>query len=156
MNGETVNISFKFEKNPYPEETEPSFTTDSKAISGSDTNSYFVNIPVQDAENTYSSFLLYLVERDISVTITGLTVTTNEPLPLVIDFTLVDLAAFDMNITNVNNNELLVTRGTGAFSWLSLVLRNNAVFPLSSTNPNITSLIFTRILKVIQLVSKWI
>ena len=69
-----VNVKFRFEKNPYPD-TEPSFELDPVTVSGSDLKEYEVEIPPQDSEKTYSSFLLYLVERDITLTLKDKAVT---------------------------------------------------------------------------------
>lgn len=66
--GADVNVFFKIEKNPFPD-TEPSYTTGTITVSGATEQEYEVEIPPQDSENTYSSFLLYLVERDTILTL---------------------------------------------------------------------------------------
>jgi len=66
--GGQVELYFKFERLPFDAEgnggddTEPSFVTESVTVSGE--GSYQVSIPVQDANNTYSSYLMYITTRD--------------------------------------------------------------------------------------------
>ncbi|MGB0474114.1 MAG: thrombospondin type 3 repeat-containing protein, partial [Porticoccaceae bacterium] len=67
-----VAVYFRFEKNPYPD-TEPSFNTDSVTVSG-EAAEYSVDIPAQ-AMNTFSSFLLYVVDRDLPVTVSNVKMT---------------------------------------------------------------------------------
>jgi len=73
----SANINFKFEKNSWPD-VEPTFTTSNVTVSGSADTSYSVYIPPQDALNTYQSFLMYIVERDIPVIVTNVLVTVND------------------------------------------------------------------------------
>ena len=70
---DTVDVYFRFEKNPYPD-TEPSFNTEHVTVIGSVDSSYSVSIPAQAAANTYSSFLFYVVDRDAPVTLTNIDV----------------------------------------------------------------------------------
>ena len=74
--GADVNISFKFEFNPYPD-TEPSFSTTSLTISGSEETTYSVSIPAQ-GNDTFSSFLLYVNTPDVPVTIANVTLSSSE------------------------------------------------------------------------------
>ena len=69
-----VDLYFKFENAPYPD-VDPNFATASVTVNGS--GSYSVDIPAQDAANTYSSFLLYVTTLDQAVTLTDVTVTAN-------------------------------------------------------------------------------
>ena len=71
-----VDLYFKFEKAPFPD-TEPSFATATVTVDGG-AMEYSVEIPAQDAGNTYASFLLYLTTQDTPVTLTNVTVTANE------------------------------------------------------------------------------
>ena len=75
--GSDVNVNFRFEKNPFPD-VDPAFSTANVTVSGLTEKTYTVYIPAQDAENTYSSFLLYLVERDSPVVVKNIVVTQNE------------------------------------------------------------------------------
>lgn len=72
-----VTVNFRFERLPFPE-VDPAFSTDNITVSGSTEETYTVYIPPQDAANTYSSFLLYLVDTDSPVVIKNITVTQNE------------------------------------------------------------------------------
>ena len=73
--GTDVEVYFRFERLPYPD-TEPSFNTANTTISGVDVTSYTVEIPPQDAANTYSSALFYLVTRNANVTVTDFVITS--------------------------------------------------------------------------------
>jgi len=78
--GSTVGIGdaevyFRFEYNPYPD-TEPSFSTETVTISGSIEETYVVNIPTQGV-NIYSSFLFYVITKDVPVTLTNVSVTSS-------------------------------------------------------------------------------
>jgi len=74
-----VNVKFKFERLPYPDTT-PEFFTDTVTVSGAEAKSYSVTFATQ-GENTFSSLLMYLVERDLGVTITNVVVTATVPEP---------------------------------------------------------------------------
>ena len=77
-----TSLKFKFEKNPYPD-TEPSFETETVLIDSTTAQEYTVEFAAQ-GENTFSSFLLYLIERDSPVVITDVMVTSGaaaEPEP---------------------------------------------------------------------------
>ena len=63
--GVDTTINFKFEANPSPNNS-PSFSTENVVISGG-LMEYSVAIPPQDANQTYNSFLMYIVENDQSV-----------------------------------------------------------------------------------------
>ena len=71
--GTDVNVYFRFEYNPYPD-TEPSYNTATVTVSGTAEAFYSVEVPAQDAANTYSSFLLYVATPDAPVTLTNVTV----------------------------------------------------------------------------------
>jgi hypothetical protein len=62
-----VTLKFRFEANPYPN-VEPSFETDQIVIDGA-CKAYSVDIPAQPAANTYNSYLMYIIENDIPVTV---------------------------------------------------------------------------------------
>lgn len=73
--GTDVEVYFRFERLPYPD-VEPSFNTANTTISGTEVTAYTVEIPPQDASNTYSSALFYLVTRDANVTVTDFVITS--------------------------------------------------------------------------------
>ena len=62
----------------YRPDTEPSFSTSNITISGTEAKEYTVDIPAQEAANTFSSALMYLVTQDASVTITDFVITSYE------------------------------------------------------------------------------
>jgi hypothetical protein len=66
--GVSADLYFRFEKNPYPD-VEPSFNTAHVTVTGSETASYSVELPAQ-ADKTFSSFLMYVVDKDIGVVVT--------------------------------------------------------------------------------------
>jgi hypothetical protein len=66
--GVSADVYFRFEKNPHPD-VEPSFNTAYVTVTGSDTASYSVDLPAQGG-NTFSSFLLYVVDQDTGVVVT--------------------------------------------------------------------------------------
>ena len=73
-----VSIYFKFENEPYPGNTE-SYQTENVEVSGNGDQQYTVVIPSQVDISTqrikeFRSFLMYIVERNISVTITNIKV----------------------------------------------------------------------------------
>ena len=65
--GGDVDVYFRFEYNPHPY-VDPSYNTETVTVSGSEPMLYEVGIPPQ-GENTFSSFLLYVVTQDAPVTI---------------------------------------------------------------------------------------
>ena len=73
--GESADVYFRFEKNPYPD-TEPSYNTELVSI-GAESAEYTVNVPSQEG-NTFSSFLLYVTTPDVVVTLNNVQVNTSE------------------------------------------------------------------------------
>ena len=68
-----VNVYFKFEKAAYPN-TEPSFTGDTITVAaGSSATEYTLTVPA--TENTYSNFLMYIVERDTPLVLESVVIT---------------------------------------------------------------------------------
>ena len=63
--GSDTNVRFVFENAPWPD-VNPNFSTANVLVSG-DEAFYTVEIPPQDAAQTFSSFLMYVVERDSPV-----------------------------------------------------------------------------------------
>ena len=76
--GDEVNVSFRFEKAPHPN-VDPAFSTENVLVTGTvdDEETYTVEIPAQDAANTYRSLIMYLVENDIPVEIHDVFVKVN-------------------------------------------------------------------------------
>ena len=73
--GGNVNVNFQFENLPFPDNT-PAFSIANQLVSGSTEKTYTVDIPAQAAANSYSSILLFLVERDIDIMIKDVLITT--------------------------------------------------------------------------------
>ena len=82
VDGGTADVRFRFEKNPHPD-TEPSFNTEVVTVSGSDPMLYEIMIEPQ-GENTYSSFIMYIDTRDVTVTITDVVVDYGTPPELAV------------------------------------------------------------------------
>ena len=67
-----VNVKFVFEFNPYPD-VNPTFESSTVTVNGA-CQAYQATIPAQPAGNTYSSFLMYVIENDIPVTVSNVVV----------------------------------------------------------------------------------
>lgn len=74
----STNIKFRFEKKPHPD-VDPSYNTDEVTVTGT-SSSFTITIPSQGA-NTFRSALLYVVDRDETVTITDIVITADDPIP---------------------------------------------------------------------------
>ena len=72
--GSDTNIYFRFERLPYPN-VEPDFNLDSILITGEAELEYTVTIPVQPEAHTFSSFLMYVVDKDSPVIVKNIVVT---------------------------------------------------------------------------------
>ena len=72
--GSDTDVYFRFERLPHPD-VDPSFNLDPVVIVGEAELEYTVTIPAQDAGNTYSSFLLYVVDQDSPVMVKDIVVT---------------------------------------------------------------------------------
>jgi endoglucanase Acf2 len=72
--GGSVSLRFRFEYNPYPD-VDPAYDTSTVTVSGADQANYSVSIPSQ-GNNTFSSLIMYVVDRNAPVTVSNLVVTT--------------------------------------------------------------------------------
>jgi hypothetical protein len=72
--GSDTTVYFRFERLPHPD-VDPSYNTANVVVSGEAEQEYSVDIPAQDAANTYASFLMYVVERDSPIMVTNIVVT---------------------------------------------------------------------------------
>ena len=77
-----ASVYFRFEANPHPN-TEPSYNTVNVAISGATPTHYSVDIP--PSANTYNSFLVYVVEEDVAVTMTQIHTHKFGPAPMMVE-----------------------------------------------------------------------
>ena len=104
--GDSVNVNFRFERLAYPD-VDPSFNTSNVLITGSTQKKYTVNFPAQGADNTYSSLLMYLMERDRTLIIKEVVVSQSVN-PMAGDWTMAPMAgAFAVGPSNTD------------FSWWS-------------------------------------
>jgi len=71
--GGSVNVRFRFEYMPHPD-VDPAYDTQTVTVSGAEENTYNVSIPSQGS-NTFSSLIMYVVERDAPVTVSNVVVT---------------------------------------------------------------------------------
>ena len=70
--GGSADVRFRFERLPYPN-VDPAYDTVEVTVSGSTPTSYSIDIPSQ-GENTFSSFLFYVVTNDVGVTLSDVIV----------------------------------------------------------------------------------
>jgi beta-glucanase (GH16 family) len=115
-----VTVNFRFEKNAFPD-VDPAFSTEPVTVSGLSEKTYTVYIPVQDAENTYSSFLLYLVERDSPVVIKNIIVSQNE-----------DVASFEgFGGAGIDEDTSAFNFPSNSEVWGGFANTNASLYPLS-------------------------
>ena len=60
-----VDVRFRFERLPFPD-VDPAVNSANVTITGAEDAEYSIDIPAQDAENTFSSFLMYLNNKRCS------------------------------------------------------------------------------------------
>ena len=127
-NDTPVNIKFKFEKNPFPD-TEPSYTTANITISSYDLTSFSIDIPSQGT-NTFSSFLLYLIEQDLPIKLTNLKVIhDNTPVARNILFDAVFGGAYYNTQFNVH-----ILQETSE-SWAGFGNQDTTIYPIKFNSP---------------------
>ena len=119
VDGGTADVRFRFEKNPHPD-TEPSFNTEVVTVSGSDPMLYEIMIEPQ-GENTYSSFIMYIDTRDVTVTITDVVVDYGTPP---------ELAVMDGVFDGFVADGDTFTFPTGAQDWAGVANTNADLYPL--------------------------
>ena len=116
--GADTTLRFRFERRPFPN-ADPAFDLATVVVSGSTPTEYTVAIPAQDAENTYDSFLMYIVERDQGVMVSDIVVTENSALA--------DMSGVFGNAGKDGNN--FTFPGT-AESWAGFANLNTALYPM--------------------------
>jgi hypothetical protein len=72
--GADVGVQFKFERLPNPNNT-PEFFVDTVTLSGATEKTYTVDFPAQNADYTFSSFIMYVKDRDVPATVRDVVVT---------------------------------------------------------------------------------
>ncbi|MGB2401455.1 MAG: hypothetical protein ACPH7H_06625, partial [Porticoccaceae bacterium] len=73
--GGSADVRFRLEYNPHPD-VDPAYDSDVVTVSGATPTEYMVAIPSQGA-NTFSSLIMYIVDRDIAVTVSEIVVATD-------------------------------------------------------------------------------
>ncbi|HJN68892.1 MAG TPA: carbohydrate binding domain-containing protein, partial [Candidatus Marinimicrobia bacterium] len=118
--GTDVDVYFRFEYNPYPD-VEPSYNTASVTVSGTAGASYSVDIPAQ-GENTFSSFLLYVTTPDAPVTLTNVTVISEDepPAPVQVTFQ-VDMS----HNPEILEGHTVVLQGEFAGWWPGIIMNDD-------------------------------
>ena len=130
-----TNVRFRFEYKPFPD-VDPAYDTANVLIDSTEPTEYTIEIPSQ-GENTFSSFLLYLVERDQSVVVTDVIVTSGvaaepEPEPPASGVT-ADFTAGAFGNAVVDAETQTYTFPSGAEGWAGFA--NNAeIYPLTFTD----------------------
>ena len=122
-----VNVNFKFEFNPYPD-VNPNFATENVLISGTEEKTYTVDIPAQ-GDQTFSSLLMYIVERDIPVVVKDVSITQKpaETAGSPVTFS----GVFDGTTYDADTNTFQYP--TGAADWAGFSNETNDVYPLTFT-----------------------
>ena len=70
-----MDVRFRLEWQPYPD-VDPSYNTSSVTVNGATETTYSIPIPSWGS-NTFSSFILYLDDRDAPVVINNVQITAN-------------------------------------------------------------------------------
>ncbi|MDA7826482.1 glycosyl hydrolase, partial [Porticoccaceae bacterium] len=152
--GVSADVYFRFEKNPHPD-VEPSFNTAYVTVTGSDTASYSVDLPAQ-GNKTFSSLIMYVVDQDIGVVVTDLTLSAStssdggntdtgtggsndagggaidEDAEIVVNPAAEFTEAFGG--TTISNNGSLFNFPSSAESWAGFANMNTDLYPLSFTD----------------------
>ena len=77
---DVASVRFRFENMPFPD-VDPAFDLTPVAITSSELTEYKVTIPPQNETNTYSSFLMYIVNKGNSVIVKDIVVIPFESAP---------------------------------------------------------------------------
>ena len=145
-------ITFTFENDKYPNHI-PNFTTAPVTVNSSTTASYSVDIPAQNANQVFKSFLLKLTNRTSgsqAISISNVTVETFEEAPLedIYDLT-INYDPLKVSINKSPNkiayyeNEIVLVEATpqpgyvlGDSSWLSksILMNGNKTYTISAYN----------------------
>ena len=124
-----VLVNFRFERAPHPD-VDPAFSTSNVTVSGSEAVEYTVEIPPQDAANTYSSALLYLVTQDAAVTLTNIVIRSYDAPPSGTNYN----AAFTGTFGGATVADNVYNFPTGSEVWAGFANENADIYPLSFPN----------------------
>lgn len=119
-----TNVNFRFERLPYPD-VDPAFSTDNVTVSGEE-KSYTVEFGSQ-GENTFSSLIMYIVERDQAVTIKNVLITA-KPAETAGSSVLFS-GVFDGTTYDADTNTFQYP--TGAADWAGFSNDTASVYPLT-------------------------
>ena len=122
-----AEIYFRFEFNPYPD-TEPSLTLPNHIVT---TGANVIEIP--EGTNTFSSFLLYIVDRDVAVSLNSISVTTYDTDGVTALKT--EYADFKEGFGDVVYTPQSFEHPSGAQAWGGFANMNTSMYPLSFENP---------------------
>ena len=122
--GTPANVRFVFENAPYPD-VNPNFSTENVLVSGGEAV-YTVDIPAQDPAQTFSSFLMYIVERDSPVYITNVVATSYETDPNAATY-----ADFSGTFAGSTVEDEVYTFPTGAEGYAGFANNNAALYPFT-------------------------
>ena len=122
-------VNFRFERLPHPD-VDPAFSTSNVTVSGSEAVEYTVDIPPQDAANTYSSALLYLVTQDAAVTLTNIVIRSYDAPPSGTNYN----AAFTGTFGGATVADNVYNFPTGSEVWAGFANENADIYPLSFPN----------------------
>ena len=122
--GTPANVRFVFENAPYPD-INPNFSTENVLVSGGEAV-YTVDIPAQDPAQTFSSFLMYIVERDSPVYITNVVATSYETDPNAATY-----ADFSGTFAGSTVEDEVYTFPTGAEGYAGFANNNAALYPFT-------------------------
>ena len=128
-----TNIRFRFEANPYPN-TEPSYDTEYVLIDSAEAKEYTIEIPSQ-GDQTFNSFLMFVVERDQPVMVTNVVITSGtveEPEPEPAPETggsIVFSGVFGGSVVDLETNTYTVPAGSEA--WAGFANEDTTVYPFT-------------------------
>ena len=122
--GTPANVRFVFENAPWPD-VNPNFSTENVLVSGGEAV-YSVDIPPQDAAQTFSSFLMYIVERDSPVYVTNVVATSYETDPNAATY-----ADFSGSFGGSTVEDDVYTFPTGAEGYAGFANNNTALYPFT-------------------------
>ncbi len=124
--GSAADIRFVFENAPYPD-VEPNFSTANVFISGTEA-SYEVEIPAQAAGQTFSSFLMYIVDQDSPVMVTNVNVISYAPAAEPVASAPADFSGAFGGASVADN---VYTFPSGAESWAGFANNNADIYPFN-------------------------
>ena len=133
--GGDVDVKFKFEANPWPN-NQTQWETDPVTVSGATEKSYIINLDGQGGQ-TFNSFLMYLITRDVPVEIKNIrldkiTVASGtEDAIMQNAFAISDGLDFTGTFDGTNVTAGVYSFPSGAKDWAGFANLNTAFYPMS-------------------------